>query len=267
MKPDSETMISPTAHSSSADRKKSDPRKQRVVSDMASGGSALGKYQSFFVGHSGFGKLLRYELTMMLTAGLGGALGYQLRKTFFPGLFAVAGRGVVFGRALILRCPGRVSLGDAVLIDDNCTLDARGDGEAASIEIGSKSLIARDTILVVKDGHIRIGENCSIGSQCFLGSVAGIEMGNHVLIAGQCFIGGGRYHTKLGAGPMVDQGLVTKGPVVIGNDVWIGAKVAVLDGVKIGDGAIIGAGAVVTGDVPENAIYGGIPARQIGMRS
>lgn len=267
MKPDSETMMGSTPPVASPDRSKTGPRKQRVVSDMAGGGSALGKYQSFFVGHSSFGKLIRYELTMMLTAGLRGALGYQLRKMFFPGLFAAAGRGVVFGRALILRCPGRVSLGDAVLIDDNCTLDARGDGEAASIEIGSKSLIARDTILVVKDGHIRIGANCSIGSQCFLGSVSGIEMGDDVLIAGQCFIGGGRYHTRLGAGPMVEQGLVTKGPVIIGNDVWIGAKVAVLDGVRVGDGAVIGAGAVVTSDVPDNAIYGGIPARQIGMRS
>lgn len=267
MKADSKSLTGAGREIGEAKRADAGPRKQRVVSDMAAGGSALRKYQSFFVGHSGFGKLIGYELTMMLTAGMRGALGYQLRKTFFPRLFAAVGRGVVFGRALILRCPGRISLGDAVLIDDNCTLDARGDGEAASIHIGSRSLIARDTILVVKDGHIRIGENCSIGSQCFLGSVSGIEMGDHVLIAGQCFIGGGRYHTKLGAGPMVEQGLVTKGPVIIGNDVWIGAKVAVLDGVRIGDGAVIGAGAVVTGDVPENAIYGGVPARQIGVRS
>ena len=48
----------------------------------------------------------------------------------------------------------------------------------------------------------------------------GIELGDHVLVAGQCYIGGGRYGTKIGAGPMVEQGHVTKGPVVIGSLFW-----------------------------------------------
>ena len=50
-------------------------------------------------------------------------------------------------------------------------------------------------------------------------------------------------------------------PIVIGNDVWIGAGTIVLPEVKIGDGAIIGAGAVVTHDVPAYAVVAGVPAR------
>lgn len=46
-------------------------------------------------------------------------------------------------------------------------------------------------------------------------------------------------------------------PVIIGNDVWIGANTTVLNGVKIGDGAVVGANSVVTKDVPPYAIYGG----------
>ena len=65
---------------------------------------------------------------------------------------------------------------------------------------------------------------------------------------------------------MVRQGLLTKGPVVIGDDVWIGAGVRVLDGVRIGSGAIVGAGAVVTSDVAPNTIVAGVPARQISER-
>ncbi|MFP8965850.1 CatB-related O-acetyltransferase [Pokkaliibacter sp. CJK22405] len=53
----------------------------------------------------------------------------------------------------------------------------------------------------------------------------------------------------------------SNGPIVIGNDVWIGANAVVLPGVTIGDGAVIGAGAVVTKDVPDYAIVTGIPAR------
>lgn len=54
--------------------------------------------------------------------------------------------------------------------------------------------------------------------------------------------------------------------VVIGNDVWIGARAIILPGVKVGDGAVIGAGAIVTKDVEPYAIVGGNPARFIRYR-
>ena len=57
--------------------------------------------------------------------------------------------------------------------------------------------------------------------------------------------------------------LYTKGPVVIGNNVWIGNNACILSGVTIGDGAVIGANSVVTHDVPAYSVAAGIPAKII----
>lgn len=57
-----------------------------------------------------------------------------------------------------------------------------------------------------------------------------------------------------------------KGPIQIGNDVWIGADVTITGGVKVGDGAVIGSNSLVTKDVPPYAIVGGIPAKVIRFR-
>ncbi len=61
-------------------------------------------------------------------------------------------------------------------------------------------------------------------------------------------------------------GNASKGPVIIGHDVWLGANSIILSGVKIGNGACIAAGAVVTKDVPAYAIVGGNPAKLIRHR-
>jgi hypothetical protein len=54
-------------------------------------------------------------------------------------------------------------------------------------------------------------------------------------------------------------------PIVIAENVWIGANATILPGVVIGDNAIIAAGAVVTKHVPENAVVAGVPAKVIKM--
>ncbi len=59
---------------------------------------------------------------------------------------------------------------------------------------------------------------------------------------------------------------LTRGPVRIGNDVWIGSRAIILSGVSIGDGAVIGAGAVVARDIPAYAIAVGNPARVLRLR-
>ena len=63
--------------------------------------------------------------------------------------------------------------------------------------------------------------------------------------------------------PPISRPLVSKGKVVIGENVWIGDKATILPGVSIGDGAVIGANAVVTKDVPPYSVVVGNPAKII----
>ncbi len=66
--------------------------------------------------------------------------------------------------------------------------------------------------------------------------------------------------------PIKRQGKRKQKPVVIGNNVWIGARCILLPGVKVGDNAIIGANTVVTKDVPANAVFCGSAGHVVKMR-
>ena len=91
------------------------------------GGSALRKYQDAIVGSRSVLHLLRFELTQMLVSPVPGAFGLALRKVLLPGLLGSCGGGTVLGRSIVLRQPHRVHLGRAVVIDDQCCLDAITD--------------------------------------------------------------------------------------------------------------------------------------------
>lgn len=241
--------------------------KESVIEGVSGGGSAIAKYRSFFIGEAGWGTFVLYELSAMLASQTPGAIGYLLRKQLYSRLIGECGSGVQWGRGVALRHPGKMAIGQSTAIDDGVLLDARGT-EHGQFTIGANVLIARDCLVQSKnaEGFIRIGDHCSIGGQSTISSAGGVELGSHVLIAGQCYVGGARYEMARTGTPMMKQGQYSKGPVSIGSDVWIGAGARVIDGVTIGDGAIVGAGAVVTKSVEPCAIVAGVPARQIGTR-
>jgi acetyltransferase-like isoleucine patch superfamily enzyme len=227
--------------------------------------SPLQRYQAKAVGVSGLGAFLRYELTISLLGTLSGALGYGLRKQFYPPLFKQVGTGVIWGKGIVLRHPSQISLGDRVAMDDYGLLDASGAGEAGVV-VGNDVIISRNCIIQGKTGPVVIQERTDIGCNVVISSGGGISIGKAVLIGGNCYIGGGRYLTDRLDLPMLDQGVYSKGPVVIEDDVWLGAGATVLDGVHIGKGCVVGAGAVVTKDIPDYAIAVGVPARVIRHR-
>jgi len=215
--------------------------------------SALGKYQDFFVGSDRWSALLKFELAAVFMQSMPGALGYFLRKKFYPYLCASVGQDVNWGRNITLRHPGRIYIGDRVAIDDDCLIDAGGSGERG-VRVGSDVLIARSTHLQGKTGWLELGDHCVIASHCQMISASGLSIGKWGMISAHCYIGGGRYRIKDRQTPVMKQEVYSKGPIVMEEDVWLGVGVIVQDGVRIGRGSVIGAGAVIREDIPEYAV-------------
>ena len=112
--------------------------------------------------------------------------------------------------------------------------------------------------------NIEIGDNSGLGVNC---NVRGpLKIGDNVMMGEDVIIMTNSHNFNKTDIPMLAQGHNVK-KVIIGNDVWIGARVIILSGVTIGDGVIIGAGAVVTKNVEPYAIIGGVPAKLIKYRN
>ena len=229
------------------------------------GASRARQYREIVVGAGeSWAELAYFEVVTCLCGSLPGALGLALRAVLYPRLFGRIGRSVAFGRGVVLRHARRIALGDAVLVDDDCVLDARGAGDG--LTIGEGTLVSRGTILSCKEGSIHIGARANFGWRCVVSSVGGVTIGDEALFAGGCYVGGGRYHLEDRARSIASQGSYSKGPVVIGRGCWIGAHAVILDGVRVGEGAVVAAGAVVADDVPAFAGVAGVPARTIRER-
>lgn len=223
------------------------------------------RYQSLIVGRSGVLALIKYELVLVLSSWVPGALGLLLRSKLYPLLLAGRPRGAVFGIGVVLRHPHKVHLGTGVVVDDNVVLDAKGtDNEG--LRLGDGVFVGRNTMLYCQNGDIDIGDGCNIGSNCQIFSSGRVVLGDNVLMAAYSYVIGGGHRFDESDVPIIEQERESKG-VRIGNGVWIGAGVLILDGVTVGDGAILAAGAVVNADVPAGAIVGGVPGRILRIRS
>ena len=238
------------------------PRAQDQL--FAAGQSAREKYSALVVGRPGWGALLHYEIVQLLGQHVPGALGLAMRRTLFPSLLGRCGRNVVFGQNVVLRHPHKIRIGDNVVIDDNCLLDAKGDANRG-IAIGSGVFVGRNSILSCKNGDIDLADGANVGFNCEVFSASRVTIGRDTLLAAYCYVIGGDHDFSDPSAAVLEQGRRSEG-VSIGAGAWLGAGAKILDGVTIGDGAIVGAGAVVRDAVPAGAIAVGMPARVVGQR-
>jgi acetyltransferase-like isoleucine patch superfamily enzyme len=140
---------------------------------------------------------------------------------------------------VIFHCEGKVSFGS------NC------------------SLAAHSRIICFEGGEISVGKNSLIGFGCTISAHKSIVIGNDLLMGEFVSVRDHNHKYEHSDQPFNLQGRTIK-PIVIGNNVWIAAKVTITAGVAIGNNCVIGANAVVTHSLPPNSIAAGIPARIIG---
>lgn len=138
------------------------------------------------------------------------------------------------------------------------------------IKIGSCSDIQHGTTLTAwninKVPVILIGNDCHIGAYNHITCINKIEIGDGFVSGKFVTItdnGHGDITSDMLRMSVSKRPIVSKGPVVIGRNVWVGDKCTILPGVTIGDGCVIAANAVVTKDVPAMCVVGGNPARII----
>lgn len=179
------------------------------------------------------------------------------------GLANLHPRGFIAASAAI-RHPG-LRMGRNVYIGDGAYIRrCEGGGD---VELGDRVLLHGDIRLqTYEGGRVIIGDDTRIHLNCYLIScLADIRIGKNTGIANECAFYNFNHGTAAGI-HYRDQPNETRGPIVIGDNVWIGHGVTVLGGVTIGDGAVVAARALVLNDIPANAIAAGVPAKVLRMR-
>ena len=111
---------------------------------------------------------------------------------------------------------------------------------------------------------LSLGDNSGVGVNALISPC--VTIGNDVMMGPECMMFTSNHGMSDLTVPMWRQKSTEPRPIVIEDDVWIGARVTILPGVHVGKGSVIGAGAVVTHDVEPYTIVGGNPAKMIGRR-
>jgi acetyltransferase-like isoleucine patch superfamily enzyme len=140
-------------------------------------------------------------------------------------------------------------------------LEAMLDGR---LEIGSNVLFEPGVwITMPAPARVSIGPGTFLNMGVMVAALNHVEIGEHCMFANGCFISDAGHRFDDPDQPVPWQGFTTKGPTVVGDNVWCGANVVVTSGVTIGHRSVIGANSVVTQDIPPFSIAAGAPAKVI----
>ena len=143
------------------------------------------------------------------------------------------------------------------------TNSMNGNGRSSILRMDENSVLTCEGFKFMYGADIILfnGSQLTLGKDSFINSDCKIRCHKEISIGDDCAIS--HDVTIMDSDAHELNGNRNTRPIHIGNHVWVGTKVTILNGVNIGDGAVIAAGAVVTHDVPEGALVGGVPAKVI----
>jgi len=188
------------------------------------------------------GKLFGFLFRQILT--IDGALSTAATRLMCRAYGIEIGRGVRFyGRSRLRRFPGAV-----MRIGTGCRIDS----SAYKNSVGIKT---RCMLTALPGATLEIGDGTGISGGVIYARTL-IRIGKNVKIGANALVMDHDDHSE-------DPRSGVPKPVIIEDDVWLGANCVVLKGVTIGRGALIGANSVVTKDVPAGSVAAGVPARVV----
>jgi acetyltransferase-like isoleucine patch superfamily enzyme len=168
---------------------------------------------------------------------------------------------VQFRNSSMCRFENGVTLERGVIIDG---LSEHGINLGPGVLIGAYSLIRSSTATHVGEG-MTIGRNSACDAFSFFGAGGRITIGNDVIMGQHfCFHAATHNHEQSDI-PIRTQG-VTRKPIIVEDDCWIGANVTFLGGAHVAHGSIVGAGALVNKQYPPFSIIACVPAVVIRSR-
>ncbi len=132
-------------------------------------------------------------------------------------------------------------------------------GPEGKLDLGVRNILYPHVSLRIDKGWMRTGDDVSFGPGVMIYEPrAGLEIGNHCMIAGGTAICGVNHSATATDVPMRHQS-ATAEKIVIEDDVWLGMRVVVMPAVVIGRGSIVGAGSIVTRNIPPYSVAWGSP--------
>lgn len=193
-----------------------------------------------------------------------------LKSFWMTAKFKSCPLSVRFNGIAFLNCPECISIGEGTGFGRDLYLTAWNEYRCLSNELPYDGEITgpdrSGMYLQTLHPELTIGSHCNFGAYNHITCTNKITIGDN-LLTGKWVTITDNSHGATDYGSLqiepIRRPIVSKGPVIIGNNVWIGDKATILAGVAIGDGAIIAANAVVTHDVPEYGVVAGNPGRLV----
>jgi acetyltransferase-like isoleucine patch superfamily enzyme len=171
-------------------------------------------------------------------------------------------KGIFTSSLVLWRCKGKV-IAESTLIGIRSNRLGLIPFSRGIVEVSSNATFSSGRIVRIShgckifvQGNLSIGEKTYINPNCLIVATKSIIIGSGCAISWNFQVMDTDMHHSTGSDKV-------SAPVIIGNQVWIGANVTILKGVEIGDGCIIAAGSVVTKSIPPGSLAGGVPAKVV----